>query len=914
MLALTVSAAASAVDLFLVGDATPVGWNIGGASRTTQLTEVSPGVFEWIGKLVPGTEGFKVSENVSDWGAWHPAVGGTLIDGTSDTMVNGDDTKWKVSAEDIYKVTIVWDTKQISCEKYSVDLAPNADGVYEIGDAATLYKFATYVSHAVIPQTSTAVLTADIDYTAAEYAHGVIGHSQIYPFKGTFDGRGHKITVNLTEWGDRTGLFAYTNAATIRNLEVDGTVNMTNRNCAGGLGGRCDGSGTLIENIVSKVSINDAQSGDGTYGGLFANIEGVATVRNCAFYGSINAPSRDGNGGLVGWTGGMAGVQFVNCIVAPSSISWAGGATIARNTPTVTNCYSTAAIPANTFTYQGGATVTEVTADDLQSPEFVYKSLNSNSSSPWFLTIGTDLVPSPLTSHLPVYANGELNCDGTPKGTVSYSNTEGSTIDPHTFANGICSVCDADEAPALVDGVYQIANAGNLRAFATLVNTGNGGISGTILSDINLTGVAYTPIGKDATKFWGTLDGQLHRIKGMAITGSGINERGLIAVASGGATVRNIIIDGSCNINGEGKLSGLIGCVNNTNHGDWVYIINCGNEADITGTNANCSGLIGVNYDGGLKIHIENCYNTGNIAGTVENAAFSGWLGNSSSVVINSWNSGNVTGVEGSNTLARNIVASNFINSFDLGNDGAGKVANTVMEGYDASWLASGRAAHTMNSGAASNVWYQTLASDSHPVLETSHDVVVKITAAKYATLAAPCNIAVSAQSNVQAFGAQVMGSGVHLEPAAAVRKGEAVVLYADVADDSYFGLPTTTDDVAALAGNELKSSATAVTADGTHYGLARPADAQGSLLPAGFYKVISGTDIPAGRCFLTVASGGAKGGYPFIDGPDSDSATGIDAAEVNAADGDTYNIQGQRITAPVKGINIINGKKVLVK
>lgn len=914
ILALICAVSVNATELFLVGEATPVGWSIGGASRTTQLKEVSPGIFQWTGKLVVGSEGFKVSESVNDWGNWHPSVNGLNIDLGYDVMVSGGaDNKWKVSKDGIYTVTIDWATKTISCVEYTVTLLPNTDGVYEIGDAATLNAFAMYVSHGAIQQNASAKLTADIDYTASMYDHGFIGHSQNYPYKGTFDGQGHKISVNFTEWGDRTGLFAYINSATIKNLQVDGTINMSTRNCAGGIGGRADGSGTLIDNVVSSITINDAQIGDGTYGGFFANIEGVATIRNSAFYGTINAPQRDGNGGLVGWCGAGANLNVSNCIVAPASISWKGGAAIGRNTPTINNCYATAAIPTNTFTYQSGATVTAVTDVDLISPEFIYTNFNSNSSAPWLLTIGTDTKPWPFAPHLAVYPNGDLTCNGTPKGTVTYSNTQGANQDAHIFVNGICTVCGSDETPALVEGVYQLQNAGNLRSFSTMVNSGDGGISGVMLNNIDLTGVAFNPIGKDAAKYWGTFDGKLNRIIGMSITGTGLNERGMFAVVAGGATIKNVIIDSSCTINGTGKISALIGCCNNTTHGDWLNILNCGNEANVTGTNANCSGIIGVNYDGGLKIRIENCYNTGNIVGTNENAAFSGWLGNDNSLIINSWNSGNITGIDGANTLARCIKEANIQNSYDLGNDANAKVAKTVMEGYQTSWLASGQVANTINSGATSYVWYQTLATDTHPVLNTTHDAIVKITDAKYATLVAPANLDFSAQTAVTAYGSQYMGTGVHLEPATQVKKGEAVVIYADVADLSFFGIPTTTDDVPALAINELTYSTTDLPADGSQYGLAKPLGAGDVVLPVGFYKITSSSIIPANKCYLVIATPTAKEGYTFLDGPDGE-ATSINAIEDVNANKAIYNLQGQKLLAPVKGVNIIGGSKVLVK
>jgi hypothetical protein len=914
ILALICSISVNAEEFYLVGDATPVGWNIGEVLNSTAMQAVDENVYQWTGKLVVGNEGFKILTSKSNWDGLHPSTAGFVIDEAEyDTFTydNVADYKWKVSRDGIYTITVDKANNKVT----GVLNIPIDGDIYSISTGEQLNVFASGLGEtdadSYIPSNANVVLEADIDYTA--YPVSYIGH-KARAYAGIFDGKGHKVTINLKDseihdGSDRTGLFAYINSATIKNLHVDGTITMANNNCAGGVGGRADGSGTLIANVVSTVTINDPQTGDGTIGGLFANIEGVCTVRNCAFYGAVNAPNRDSNGGLVGWAGGQAAVDFENCIVAPASINWAGGATIARNFPTVNSCYATAVLPENSFTYQNDATVAALIDENLASAEYVYTVLNNNSSAPWLLTIGTDVKPWPFAPHMAVYANGDLNCDGTPKGTVTYSNTETSKKDAHDFANGICNVCGTNEEPTLVDGVYEIANAGNLRAFSDYVAAGNGDISGKLIADIDLTDVAYTPIGKDAAKYWGTFDGQMHRIKGMTITGSGLNERGMFAVVAGGATVKGVIIDASCNINGEGKLAGVIGAANTTTHGTWVNIINCGNEADITGTSANCAGLLGCNYDGVLRVRIENCYNTGNISGSKENAAFSGWLGNAQSLVINSWNSGNVTNMEAISTLARNIEDENFINSYDLGNGEAGRIPTTIMEGYDVSWLSSGRAAHFINEKAGDYVWYQTIGADLHPMLEPTHDVVVKITEAKYATLVAPCNLDFAAQTAVTAYGAGLADNGVHLEPAAEVKAGEAVVVYSDVSDISFLSIPTTEKNVAALTGNELKYSAEAFAADGTQYGLAMPTGKQ-----VGFYKVITGSEIPAKRPYLIVTAAAAKAFYPLIDAPSSGDTTSINSVENADSAREIYNLQGQKLTSPVKGVNIVNGRKVILK
>ena len=73
------------------------------------------------------------------------------------------------------------------------------------------------------------------------------------------------------------------------------------------------------------------------------------------------------------------------------------------------------------------------------------------------------------------------------------------------------------------------------------------------------------------------------------------------------------------------------------------------------------------------------------------------------------------------------------------------------------------------------------------------------------------------------------------------------------------------------------------------------------------------GATIPAGKAYLdaTEAGGDAKLRIVF-----EGEATGIEAIETSEAvqNGEVYNLAGQRVAAPVKGLYIVNGKKVLVK
>jgi hypothetical protein len=99
---------------------------------------------------------------------------------------------------------------------------------------------------------------------------------------------------------------------------------------------------------------------------------------------------------------------------------------------------------------------------------------------------------------------------------------------------------------------------------------------------------------------------------------------------------------------------------------------------------------------------------------------------------------------------------------------------------------------------------------------------------------------------------------------------------------------------------NDLKGTDTDIEADGTMYVLAK-LDGK-----AGFYKAESGT-IAAGKAYYQSTSG-VKAFY--FEGGD---ATGISDVNVNLnEDNAIYNIAGQRLQKMQKGINIVNGKKVL--
>ena len=105
-----------------------------------------------------------------------------------------------------------------------------------------------------------------------------------------------------------------------------------------------------------------------------------------------------------------------------------------------------------------------------------------------------------------------------------------------------------------------------------------------------------------------------------------------------------------------------------------------------------------------------------------------------------------------------------------------------------------------------------------------------------------------------------------------------------------------------AIANNDLQVSDGNVTGDGTIFVLAKKEKG------VGFYKLANGEKVPAGKGYLVIDSNA-----PEFLGFGGD-ATGINEVKAVEAKGEFFNLAGQRVAKPAKGLYIVNGKKVIVK
>ena len=250
------------------------------------------------------------------------------------------------------------------------------------------------------------------------------------------------------------------------------------------------------------------------------------------------------------------------------------------------------------------------------------------------------------------------------------------------------------------------------------------------------------------------------------------------------------------------------------------------------------------------------------------------------------------------NALAAETAGGHFINCYTtlpkLSCDyPAGGTSENSYEAVTAEQAATGEICFKLG-----DTFHQTIGEDTYPELDQTHGKVYQMSAAGYATLYNP-DMAGTLSDNVSVFTGKKDSQYLTLvEQSNTIPAETAVVLKGA---EGYYSF-TPAETAPAISGtNDLLGTAAPITSDGNQYALAQIDDV------VGFYKVAQGTQIPAGKAYLT--SNSSVKCFVLSE----DDATGISSIENGELIIDNvYNISGQRISKMQKGINIINGKKIL--
>ena len=186
----------------------------------------------------------------------------------------------------------------------------------------------------------------------------------------------------------------------------------------------------------------------------------------------------------------------------------------------------------------------------------------------------------------------------------------------------------------------------------------------------------------------------------------------------------------------------------------------------------------------------------------------------------------------------------------------------------------------------------------------------LKLTSNKWHTFIAPGHNLDFTGTNVEAYKVmEIEGESIACaikEQVSIVPAGEAILVRSDNGLGTY-QIPVTQTS-ATLAGNLLKATTASldVTQAKTIYCLAEQDGFQG------FYPLDAGTSLAKDKVYIDLSDFSVKPDFILLN---PDDATGISLMEDGRSqmeDGAIYNLAGQRLNKMQKGINIINGEKVL--
>jgi len=572
-------------------------------------------------------------------------------------------------------------------------------------------------------------LTADIDLLAYKYAPFSIGTID-EPFRGVFDGDGHVITHFrrqldiLDDTGD-VGLFGRVSgpSAEIRNMgmvapEVQGSYDGT----VGSLVGMLE-EGILDECWATDVRIETGES----VGGLVGANKGV--IRNC--YSTGNVSSGTCAGGLVGHNSGIVvacysstkvyGFEDAGGLAGSNCPYWVGAP--AR----IVNCYATGVVTGSRAVggLAGRAGQKEWGELFVGSISSCYATGRVSGGSDSGGLVGVLDGGSVELSFWDMDASGmTVSAGGTGKTTAEMK-------DPATFATAGWDFCGLPDGPhnvwASQEGYpllwWQLSPAPALPAFsggtgepndpyllstaADLNRIGHNPLlmnaHFALLADIDLTGVAFFPIGSDLFPFTGTLDGCGKIITGFAHEATDSNFVGLFAYVDGSAAaVRNVsLIAPQVTADASRYVGSLVGYLRKGT------LDNCHAENVVVSGESVTGGLVGYN---GIGI-VRTCSSFGTVSGAVDVGGLAGYNGRS---LERCWSAGDVLGQDsvgglvGENWFGQ--ITDCYSNATATGENRVGGLVGLTYRGI-ANCYAAGRVVGAADAGGLAGKSYATAIS-----------------------------------------------------------------------------------------------------------------------------------------------------------------------------------------------------------
>ena len=506
-------------------------------------------------------------------------------------------------------------------------------------------------------------LNADLDLAAVSSRLEPIG-SQQRPYAGVFDGENHILSgLTMQRGEDNVGLFGtLASGAVVRGITLDSSCRISGANKVG-LIGSVQGDGIVtLEALGNEGEVIASGKRVGGILGECADENTSVYMNYCYVSGSVRGQQE--SAAISGWLGRKARVKRCYSIASVSGIT--DNNSFARYTRAlISHCFSNHEIE------QTG--VTKLNETDVSEGRLCYL-LNDHSSTDsktyFYQTLGEDDHPV-LQHHLEV---------------VSQDNMYFNNMD------------------------FSISAPEELADFAALANGGLTNINGVVTADLDFEGYTITPIGTAANPYVGCFDGCGHVFSNVTIE-SGSNYTGIFGIVSGGAVIKNFVLDETCSISG-GAYVGIIG---GSNGGGTITMERLGNEGSVTAANQNAGAIFGCNMAAAATPIFKNCYATGPVRGGSQSGQITGYAGGGQA--INCYGSGIIEGYyqpDMSDAMLRgNPQATNCYSTTPD--------ARAIMVSPDQ--VTSGELCFLLNQNCSPDnpVWFQTLGEDDHPVLDATH-------------------------------------------------------------------------------------------------------------------------------------------------------------------------------------------------
>lgn len=812
------------------------------------------------------------------------------------------------------------------CNTPDPSFATLSDGYYQIGNKDQMKWFKAMVEAGNF--SINAKLTSDIDMQSEALCVGLENSSIRYA--GEFDGQGYAIK-NLSYGNtsmNQVGLFCLTEGAHIHDLAMVNARLIGNAN-VGCIVGRAYGG--TIERCAVLYSYAEGRDHVGTIAGDMNVKDGVGvTISNC--YSNSASVSRQYQcGGLVGTSNGgiLEKCIFLGTVDNPNGTS-AGLISLIDSDTYGTTIRNNAIFPSSV------------------SGSSAYAIVNTAGRNCSF----ADNYDFNQTEYI---VNGAVS----PKNLTQKDDQNGcqidieqiSTQDTYTSLLG----WDFTDTWKYVSGQYPILkwmtystnlilwSASDYDYFATQVNTnGQAKAKADVYADIDLSSGTHAPIGTTTYYYAGNFNGNGHSITLNIDATTGY--QGFFGCAGDGASISNLILRGS--VKGNGNTAALIGeAKKESGEKGTITISHVGLEVNVESTGNYNGAFVGNNWGATINFHIDNSYNTGNITGPSNNSVMGGYNWNSN-VFTNVYNTGSVSNAT-DQFCANAANAGTFTNCYTTSTTDA-SVAGLTKSVTDEQ-VKSGELCYKLGSEftqdlsaagyptfgskvVAAGQWFSD-ADDVYYNLEGGNYTVYQLNMAETNTkYAVPANVTaknVSVARTITAdktiglclpFDMAIPAGWTVYELVNVEKDGDNATMVFDKATAIEAAKPylvKTTADVttieaadAAIATEAATEASNGVNMIGTF--------AQGNLAKDDYYISTNGelkkltadsATLKGFRVYFTQDGAGAKN-LSIVIGDDTNAISKLNGNDV-VVEG-IYNLAGQRMSGLQKGINIVNGKKII--